>query len=80
MRRKTQNWSEQVPSYSIQEQNMLRQLKENQNLLKITNWQIIAEAINQKFGKQKTSKQCRLRYINHSRFDLNNEISLNWTK
>lgn len=43
----------------------LKELKENKNA---RSWTLIAETINERFGKQdKNGKQCRERYINFVR-------------
>ncbi len=44
---------------TIQEENLLRTLKEQQNEKKQVNWETISEFISEKFKTLKTPKQCR---------------------
>lgn len=48
---------------------MLKDIKETQIKANQVNWEIIAKEINDKFEKNRTSKQCRERYINYLKFD-----------
>lgn len=44
---------------TIQEENLLRTLKEEQNDKNQVNWETISELISEKFKTLKTPKQCR---------------------
>ncbi len=59
---------------------MLKDIKETQIKANQVNWEIIAKEINGKFEKNRTSKQCRERYINYLKFDQMVEDNLiNWS-
>lgn len=59
MSSKSTKWSLEVINSFIQEENMLRLLKEEQNSVGQVNWENIAINLNKVFLSNKSSKQCR---------------------
>jgi hypothetical protein len=48
---------------------MIRKLKQEQILNNHTDWEILAEIVNEKFNLKRSPKQYRERYINYVKFD-----------
>lgn len=60
-------WSKEVLNFLNQEEDMLRSLASTESTRR---WVDIAQKINELFPqRQRTSKQCREKYINHIQYD-----------
>lgn len=63
----------------IQEENKLRELKEEQNLRNEVSWEFISKKLAELFPSAKTPKQCRERYINYLKFGPKDNLNFDWT-
>lgn len=65
-------------NWTIEEENMLKILKEEDN---ISSWKKIAQILNDKFpDSSRTGKQCRDRYINYVRFSFETPKRVGWSQ
>ncbi len=69
-------WTTEVLLFSLQEDSMLKNLRENE---KIEKWSQIALQVNALSDHSRTPKQCRERYISTARFFGLQEEANTWT-
>lgn len=65
--------------YTIQEDRILREIIRDQEASNQQGWEKISRELNRQFPSNKTSKQCRDRYVNYVKFSENYKEALEWT-